>query len=322
MRGIRIINPGPESQIVCSEQPVPLIGKDELLVEVKAAALNRADLLQREGKYPPPAGESSIPGLELAGNVLAIGQQVQGFKPGDRIYGLVAGGAFAEYCAVHQDLAYHCPSHWDYTKAAALPEALTTAHATLFLKGKLTKNERVLIHAAGSGITSLAIQMVHHLGAELISTASNEEKISRGLALGATSVIHYSSTDFVQALGMDSVDVVLDFIGGDYLTKHVQVLKPKGRLIQIACMQGRHASCDLLLLMKKQLSIHGFVLRSQSIAEKALLWASAHQQWLEPLMKGSITPVIDSIYPLTAIDEAQHLMKQGTHFGKIVITIP
>jgi len=319
MRCITIENPGSESKLLITEQETPVCGDDDILVKVKATAINRGDLMQRMGKYPPPAGTSQIPGLELAGDVVAIGNQVSRFKIGERVYGLVAGGSYAEYCLVNQNIAEHIPKQWDYEYAAAIPEALITAHATVFLLGQLRKQQTFLIHAAGSNITCMAIQMAHKAGANIFTTTSNQEKIDKAVQLGASTVINYKQDDFATIVGSDTVDVIVDFIGGDYFPKHLKILKAKGRLIQIACMQGHKVECDLALLMRKRLHIDGFVLRPQTIAEKSVLWRSAHERWQHALLDGEIKPIIDSIYSFNQIDQAHQRMQSSDHFGKIVI---
>ncbi|KTD19306.1 quinone oxidoreductase [Legionella lansingensis] len=322
MRCILIDNPGPQSRLQLSEQEIPSCKKEEVLIRVKATALNRADLLQRQGKYPPPPGESIIPGLEVAGEVIAIGSAVTRFKTGDRIYGLVGGGGYAEYCCVNQHLAEPIPIGWDYTYAAALPEALMTAHAAIFLLGQLKSTHTLLIHAAGSGISSLAIQMAKLQGAQIITTTSGDEKIAKAKKLGATLVINYKKEDFETVLGERSVDVIVDFIGGSYFLKHLKLLKPQGKLTQIACMQGHLAETNLLLIMQKRLQINGFVLRSQSIAEKASLWQSMQKQWATVLLNKDLAPIIDSEFSLEDIEQAHARMYSSDHFGKIVVRIP
>ncbi|WP_028388809.1 NAD(P)H-quinone oxidoreductase [Legionella fairfieldensis] len=321
MRCVLIDNPGQQSRLVFSERPTPICGQKQLLIRVKATALNRADLMQRQGKYPPPPGESDIPGMEVAGEVVAVGSQVKRFQVGDRIYGLVASGAYAEYCCIHQDLAAPIPDNWDFTYAVAIPEALMTAHATLFSLGRLKAKQTLLIHAAGSGISSLAIQMASYKAAKVITTASSAEKITKAKKLGASLIINYKEEDFVTIIEEQSVDLVVDFIGGNYFDNHLKLLKPQGKLIQIACMQGHLAECNLATIMKKRLQIIGFVLRPQTIAEKSKLWHSAQQLWSAALVEQSIIPVIDSEFKFEELEKAHTYMQNNAHFGKIVIRI-
>lgn len=321
MRYVHIENPGSYSRLTIENGPTPAYGESQILVRVKATALNRADLMQRYGKYPPPKGECDIPGLEIAGEVAAVGAQVTQFKVGDAVYALVGSGAYAEYCVVDASLAHCLPKEWNYTYAAALPESLITTHATVFDLGGLKSGQTLLIHGAGSGIASLAIQMAKHVGAQVITTVGTEDKIEKALKLGADQVINHKTHDFEDLIEDHSVDLILDFIGGDYFDRHLHLLKPQGKLIQIACLKGSRVECNLALIMRKRLEIRGFVLRSQGVQEKAALWQSAHQTWGDALAKKQIQPVIDSEFQLEQIEEAQQYMESGKHFGKIIVHV-
>ena len=321
MRCVIINNPGPNSKMVVSNHPIPDFNEEQLLIRVKATALNRADLMQRQGKYPPPAGESDIPGLEVAGDVVARGKKVRDFKIGDRIYGLVGSGGYANYCLVHQDLAAAIPKAWDYMTAAAIPEALVTANSTLFLSGQLQAEQKLLIHAAGSGIASMAIQMAILAGASVVTTASTDEKILKARNLGADVVINYKKDDFSSIIPEQSLDLIIDFIGGAYFSKHLQLLKSKGVLIQIASLAGHRAEIDLAQLMRKRLRVEGFVLRSQSLAEKSFLWKSAQERWSDALLNQQLRPIIGAKFNLNNIEEAHQYMIKGAHFGKIVVHV-
>lgn len=321
MRYVHIENPGSYSQLVIENGPAPECSESQILVQVKTTALNRADLMQRYGKYPPPEGECDIPGLEVAGEVVAIGAEVTQFKEGDKVYGLVGSGAYAEYCVVEASLAHLIPKNWDYTLAAALPESLITTHATVFKIGALKPEHTFLIHGAGSGIASLAIQMAKHIKAHVMTTVGTEAKIEKAFKLGADKVINHKTQDFEDLIEDHSIDLILDFIGGDYFNRHLHLLKSKGKLIQIASFKGSRVECNLALIMRKRLEIIGFVLRSQSVKEKAALWQSAHQTWSDALAKKQIQPVIDSEFRLDQIEEAQQYMQSGKHFGKIIIHV-
>ncbi|WP_058494023.1 NAD(P)H-quinone oxidoreductase [Legionella worsleiensis] len=319
MRYIHINNPGSNSQLIMTEGTKPEFTPSQILIKVHATALNRADLMQRLGKYPPPQGESDIPGLEVAGEVIAVGAKVKQFKPGDRVYGLVASGGYATYCPVESTLAHIIPPDWSYSMAAALPEALTTVYATLFDLGSLKKGQTLLIHGAGSGIASLAIQMAKITKAKVVTTVGDESKRIKALELGADQVINYKEQDFENLVEDHSINLIIDFIGGDYFNKHLHLLKPKGKLIQIACLKGSSVECNLALIMRKRLHIIGFVLRSQSIKEKSRLWRLAHQHWNDALHRQELKPLIDSEFHLEDIEQAQARMQEGKHFGKIVI---
>lgn len=322
MKCIRVLNPGPDSQLVYEEQPLPLCQPDQILVLVHAIALNRADLLQRQGKYPPPPEESDIPGLEISGDIIAMGNKVEHFKVGDRIYGLVGSGAYAEYCCVNQHLARKIPNHWDYYSAAALPEALLTAHASLFDLGKLNKEEHFLIHGAGSGIACMAIQMAAHVKAHITTTVGSEAKIVKAKQLGANTVINYKTQDFSRIIEKNSLDVILDFVGGDYVPKHIDLLTKKGRLVQIASMKDHEVRINLFSIIRKRLQILGFILRAQSLIEKSTLWQAAHQRWEPALLAQDIKPIIDSIFDFDEMELAHQHMLSNQHFGKIVVKMP
>jgi NADPH2:quinone reductase len=321
VRYIHIENPGSHNELVILEGEIPQYNESQILVRVKATALNRADLMQRHGKYPPPEGESDIPGLEIAGDVIAIGAKVTQFKPGDKVYGLVGSGGYAEFCAVNESLAHLIPENWNYSLAAALPEALTTVYATVFDLGELRENQILLIHGAGSGIASLAIQMAKLTKAKVVTTIGDNSKKEKALMLGADQVILHKENDFENLIEDHSVDLILDFIGGDYFNKHLHLLKPKGKLIQIACINGSSVECNLSLIMRKRLQIIGFVLRPQTLNEKARLWTLAHERWDDFLLSQRLKPIIDSEFPFEQIEEAHQYMNSGKHFGKIVINI-
>jgi NADPH2:quinone reductase len=318
---ININNPGPDNRLEIIEAPIPNYSATQILVRVKATALNRADLLQRKGKYPAPEGASPIPGLEIAGEIIAVGSEVSSFKIGERIMALVNGGGYAEYCTAEASLACLIPDEWSYQYAAAIPEALMTVHGTIFEIGKLSKGQILLIHGAGSGIGSLAIQMAKLVDAKVITTVGSETKIDKALGLGATQVINYRSTNFRSNLNEDSIDLILDFIGGDYFNKHLEVLKPLGKLVQIACMKGASIECNIALILKKRLQINGFMLRPQTLDEKTLLWNAAYKHWFLLFLNKQLAPIIDSEFPLQDIEKAHLRMQSGEHFGKIIVKI-
>ena len=321
MRYVHIENPGPHNRLVLENGPKPEYSKSQILVRVETTALNRADIMQRYGKYPPPAGESDILGLEIAGKVVEVGANVTQFKPGDKVYGLVGSGAYAEFCPVEESLTQHIPETWDYTLAAALPESLITVYATLFDLGALKSGQSLLIHGAGSGIASLAIQMAKLVKAHVITTVGTDDKLEKAFKLGADQVINHRKQDFEDLIEDHSIDLIIDFVGGDYFNKHLHLLKPKSKLIQIACLKGSTVECNLALIMRKRLQILGFVLRSQSIEEKNKLWSEAHKAWGESLKSKKLTPIIDSEFKMEQIENAHQYMQSSVHFGKIVVHI-
>lgn len=321
MRCVHIEHPGPQSHLILTERPRPNYSASQILVQVQATALNRADLMQRSGKYPPPPGESDIPGLEVAGTVVEVGSEVKQFKIGDKVYGLVGSGAYAEFCPVEASLAALIPQGWDFNRAAALPEGLATVYATLFDLGSLKAGQTVLIHGAGSGIASLAIQMAKLSHAHVITTVGAQHKINKALSLGADEVIAYKEHDFEDLIEEQSVDLIIDFIGGDYFNKHLHLLKTQGKIIQIACIKGSTVECNLAILMRKRLQLIGFVLRPQTIAEKSRLWKLAQEQWSPYLASKQLTPIVDREFTLEEIELAHQYMQSSEHFGKIVITL-
>lgn len=306
------------------EVACPTPGPTQLLVKVHATALNRADLLQREGKYPPPPGETSILGLELAGEIVALGKTVTQFHIGQRVFGLVAGGSYAEYCLLESVLALEIPKDWSYEYAAAIPEAFLTAHGTLIELGAPTDASQLLIHAGGSGVGTTCIQMARILGATVYITASNPEKLAKAEKLGALG-INYKTQDFEAEIRTytqnQGLDIIIDFIGAPYFAKNLALLKLGGRLIQVSRMGGALVDLDLNLLLKKRLQIKGFILRSRPLDEKADLMSRFEKQWMPPLRAHQITPIIDCIFPIQQVREAHRYMEASKNFGKVVLVL-
>lgn len=301
--------------------PLNLLNEHEILIDVQASGMNRADLLQLQGKYPPPKNESPILGLEVSGIIIDKGDKVTQFNIGDNVYSLLGGGGYADYCIADARLTAKIPDNWSFIEAAGLPEALVTAHATVFHEGQLKKDETLLMHGAGSGITSMAIQMAKSHEAFSITTLRNPEFQSKAKALGADLVIlHQNNPESLQVIPDESVDVIVDFIGGDYVAEHLRILKLKGKNIQIASMKGGNVSFNLQLLMRKRLTFEGFVLRHQSLSEKIHLFNSAQKMWAESLNNKKLHPVIDKTFPMSNIEEAVAYFQQGGHFGKIILT--
>ncbi len=307
------------------ERPAP--GKGQLLVRVRASALNRADTLQRRGAYPPPPGESDILGLELAGEVEALGEGVEEseFCKGGRVFGLVGGGGYAEYALIDGEMAIPIPEGWSFAQAAAVPEVFFTANETVFVLGGLQEGESVLIHAGGSGVGTAAIQMASLIGARVFFTAGSEEKIAKAKALGAEEGINYKSHDFAEEIKRltdgQGVDVVEDFLGASYLARNLSVLNAGGRLVLVALMGGAKTEIDLGLVLRKRLQIFGSVMRSRSLADKRAITRRFRERWLPPLADGRIKPIIDSVYPLDRVREAHEAMEANRNFGKIILEV-
>jgi putative PIG3 family NAD(P)H quinone oxidoreductase len=325
MQAIIAIHPGGPEVLQLGEVPDPTPSSEELLVRVRASALNRADTLQRRGLYPPPAGESEILGLELAGEVEAVGSAVSGFAPGDWVFGLVGGGGYAEKALLHYRMAMPIPTGWSFVQAAAVPEVFFTANETLFTLGHLTGGETVLIHAGASGVGTAGIQMARHIGARVFVTAGSAEKIARTLELGAEVGINYKEEDFVARVQAFTdkvgVDVVQDFIGAAYWQRNLQCLKVGGRLVLVGLMGGAKVEADLNTILRKRLHIIGSVLRSQSLAEKIAITQRFRDRWLPLLQSGAIRPVIDTSFPLTEAAAAHRYMEENRNVGKIMLTL-
>jgi putative PIG3 family NAD(P)H quinone oxidoreductase len=325
MKAIVLNGSGGPEVLTLGEAPRPEPKPDDLLVRVRATALNRADTLQRRGLYPPPPGDSELLGLELAGEVAGWGSAVTGFREGQRVFGLVGGGGYAEYALLDQRMAMPVPDGWSWEQAAAVPEVYFTANETVFVLGGLQRGETLLVHAGGSGVGTAAIQMAHHIGATVYFTAGSPDKIERAMALGAAAGINYKTQDFVEEVqrltGGKGVDVVEDFLGAAYLAKNVAALKTTGRLVIVATMGGTKCEIDLNLLMRKRLAIFGSVLRARPLEEKRLVTRRFLERWMEPLAQGKLKPIVDSTFPLAQARQAHERMESNLNFGKIVLTV-
>ena len=304
-------------------EPTPTA--DELLVRVRASALNRADTMQRRGHYPPPPGESDILGLELAGEVEAIGANASGFKPGDRVFGLVGGGGYAEKACIDYRMAMPIPDGWDFVKAAAVPEVFFTANETLFTLGRLDAGETVLIHAGASGVGTAGIQMARQAGARVLVTVGSEEKVARTEALGAEAGINYKTTDFaarvLELTDGAGVDLVQDFIGAAYWQNNLKCLKMAGRLVLVGLMGGAKVEVDLGLIMRKRLQVIGSVMRSQPLANKIAITERFRSRWLPELESGRLQPLIDTSFPLAEAAAAHQYMEDNRNVGKIMLVM-
>lgn len=306
-----------------AEVPDPVPGDEELLLRVHASALNRADILQRLGGYPPLPGGSPILGLELAGEVIGLGDRVSGFEIGDRVYGLSGGGGYAEIATLHQSLAMHVPEPLTWHEAASIPEVFFTANTAIRTLGRAEPGERVLVHAGGSGVGIAAIQIASLIGAEVWITAGTAEKCERAERLGADVVIDYHEESFrevvEQRTGGAGVHVILDVIGRDYLEANLHSLAPQGRLVLVGLMGGATAEANLGLVLRKRLQIFGTVMRSTPLIERAAITRD-YQRHLEPaVVNGDLKPIIDSVFPLRDAAGAHRYMEENRNFGKIVL---
>ncbi|WP_027417018.1 NAD(P)H-quinone oxidoreductase [Aneurinibacillus terranovensis] len=308
------------------EAEIPAPGEDELLVDVRATALNRADLLQKRGLYPPPAGASSIIGLEMAGMVAAVGNKVQGWKKGDRICALLPGGGYAERVTIPAQMAIPIPENLSFEEAAAIPEVFLTAYLNLFVLGGLKPEHTVLIHAGASGVGTAAIQLVREAGARSIVTAGSEEKRKKCLELGADITIDYKEGPFApkvkEATNGTGVNIILDFIGASYWEQNISSLATDGRLIIIGTMGGAKAeSINLGLLLSRRLQVIGTALRTRSVEDKIKLTKEFSEFALPRFADGRLKPVIDSVFDWEHVNDAHAYMEQNKNIGKIVLRV-
>jgi NADPH2:quinone reductase len=316
---------GPEVMRIATG-PTPAPAPDELLIAVHAAGVNRPDIQQRRGLYPPPPGASPILGLEAAGTVAALGAAVTGWQVGEAVCALTNGGAYAEYVAVPAAQALRPPRGYDHLRAAALPETCFTVWANLFERGGLRAGESVLVHGGSSGIGTTAIQLAKAFGATVYVTAGSAEKCAACLSLGADAAIDYRRQDFVAEIarltGRRGVDVVLDMVGGDYIPRNIRCLALDGRLVQIAFLQGsKVAEFDMLPVMTRRLTLTGSTMRPRSTAQKGAI-AEALRERVCPLFEaGRCAPVIHATFPLAEAAAAHALMESSAHVGKIMLTV-
>ncbi len=315
---------GDWNALAVEQVPRPKAGAGEVLIQVEACSVNRADLLQRRGLYPPPPGASPIPGLDFAGFISDTAVDVSEWHQGDRVFGVVAGGGYGRYLNVRADHLIRIPDNLCFVEAAAAAEVFFTAYLNLFLEAHIHKGESLLLHGGGSGVGTAAIQLAVETGVQVIVTAGSSEKVKRCLELGASYGINYKEEDFATKV-MDltdgkGVDVILDWIGAPYFARHIEILKSRGRLVLIGLMGGSKAEIPLAPLLSKRLRLIGSVLRSRSDEEKADLARAFKQNVLPLLRTGKARPIIDHIYPVQAAEEAHRYMKEGRHFGKIVLT--
>jgi NADPH:quinone reductase len=302
----------------------PLLNEGEVLVQVEACSVNRADLLQRRGLYPPPPGASHVLGLDFAGLVVKIAPEASGWSEGDRVFGITAGGGYGRYVAVPADNLVPIPENLSFTEAAATAEVFYTAYYNLFMLAGIQAGETVLVHGAGSGVGTAAIQLAVSAGASVIATAGSSDKIRGGLDLGAILGINYKEEDFagraLEVTGGKGVDIIFDWIGAPYLRKHLEILKTKGRLILIGLMGGSSGEINLAPVVSKRLKIIGSMLRSQSREEKAIITRGFIDTVLPLLKAGKVRPIIDRLFPIKQVEEAHQYLKAGEHFGKVVLT--
>jgi putative PIG3 family NAD(P)H quinone oxidoreductase len=323
MRVVEITAPGGPEVLELRTRPVAAPGQGEILVAVSAAGVNRPDILQRRGLYPPPPGAPDVPGLEVAGHVAAVGPGVAGWREGDRVMALVAGGGYAEYCLAPAPQCLPLPPTLDLVSAGAVPETFFTVWTNVFARGRLRAGETLLVHGGASGIGTTAIQMARCFGARVIATAGSAGRCRACVELGAERAFDRATEDFVagtrEATHGRGADVILDMVGGDYLPRNVAALADGGRLVQIALVRGTHAELDLRAVMQRRLTITGSTLRPRSVAEKGAIAEALRENVWPHLEAARIRPVIHATFPLAEAAGAHRALEDENHVGKIVL---
>ena len=310
---------------ILSWEDVPGVthGPEEVLVDIKATAVNRADLLQAQGLYPPPSGESEILGLEMCGEIAAVGASAEGWQVGDRVLGLLSGGGYAQQVAVHPQMLIRLPDSWSFTEGAAIPEVWLTAFSNLFLEGALKSGERVMLHAGGSGVGTAGIQMAREAGATVYVTAGTEAKLEKCLELGASLAVNYKKQDFFkEVMGVtegQGVDLILDPVGAGYLTQNLNLLRVNGRLVNIGLLGGSAAELNLGTVLGKSLRIIGTRLRARPLTEKILITREFKERFWPMFEQGRLQPVIDRVFPIEEAQAAHGLVRQNLNTGKVVL---
>jgi len=324
MTAIGIRAPGGPEVLVPEQRPLPTPGPGEILVKVAAAGVNRPDVMQRKGLYPPPAGAPDIPGLEIAGEVAALGSGVSRWKAGDAVCALVAGGGYAQYCLAHESHALPVPAGLSMAEAAAIPETFFTVWSNVFERAGLRSGESILVHGGSSGIGTTAIQLAKAFGARVITTAGSDEKCAACVKLGAEHAINYKTQDFVavakQATAGKGADVIVDIVGGDYIERNYEAAAMDGRVLQIAFQGNSKATVDFRRVMLKRLTHTGSTLRSRPVAEKAAIARAVEDKVWPLIAAGRVKPVIYRTFPLAEAAAAHALMESSAHIGKIVLT--
>jgi putative PIG3 family NAD(P)H quinone oxidoreductase len=323
MIAIEISKAGPPDVLVPAERPIPEPGPGEVLIRVAAAGVNRPDVMQRRGVYPPPPGASDIPGLEVAGTIEHVGTGVTEWRGGDRVCALVAGGGYAEYCVAPAPQCLPVPDALDLIHAAAIPETFFTVWTNVFDRGGLRDGETALFHGGTSGIGTTAIQLAAARGVRALATAGSDEKCRACEALGAVRAINYNTDDFVEAVkrltGGRGVDLILDIVGGDYFDRNLRSLAVDGRLVQIGVMGGAEATIDLRRILGRRLTITGSTLRPRSVEEKGAIAAALQREVWPLLERGRVKPIVHRTFPLAQAAAAHAVMESSAHVGKLVL---
>jgi putative PIG3 family NAD(P)H quinone oxidoreductase len=309
-------------RLVWEDVPDVSFNENQVLVDVQATAVNRADLSQARGQYPPPPGESEILGLEMAGTIIAIGANVTGWQVGDRVCALLSGGGYAEQVAVYPSMLIPLPDDWSFAQGAAVPEVWLTAFVNLFQEGHLQAGEWLLLHAGASGVGTAAIQLAKSVGAKVIATAGTPEKMQACLDLGADMAVNYKEQDFVAETlkATPGVDLILDPVGGAYLARNLMLLREGGRLVCIGLLGGVQGEMNMGLVLGKSLTVKGSRLRPRSLSEKSYITQAFREQFWPLLLSGQLRPIIDSTFPLASAQSAHEYVRQNRNIGKVILT--
>lgn len=325
MTVVEIAEPGGPEQLKPAKRAVPQPGDQEVLVRVAAAGVNRPDVMQRQGRYPPPAGASDLPGLEVAGEIVALGAKVSGLSLGDKVTALLAGGGYAEYAVAAAPLCLPVPSGISMMEAAAIPETFFTVWTNLFDRGRCKAGDNVLVHGGTSGIGTTAIQLAAAWGARVFATAGSEDKARACERLGAVRGINYRTEDFVEVIRTATagagIDVTLDMVAGSYVARNLEIAALEGRVVTISLLGGSRAEVNMGLILTKRLTLTGSTLRSRTVAQKAEVAEAVRKNVWPLLAAGRVRPVIHATFPLAEASEAHRLMETSNHIGKIVLTV-
>ena len=325
MTVVEIAAPGGPEQLKTAVRPVPTPGEDEVLIRVEAAGVNRPDIMQRQGRYPPPPGASDLPGMEIAGEVVALGPKVSGVSLGDKVTSLLPGGGYAAYAVAAAPLLMPIPKGLSMVEAAAIPETFMTVWTNLFERGRCKAGDVVLIHGGTSGIGTTAIQLAKVWGARVFATAGSAAKARACEALGAVRGIDYKTEDFVEVIRAETkgygVDITLDMVAGSYVQRNLDIAAIEGRVVTISLLGGSRAEINVGMILVKRLTLTGSTLRSRTVAQKAAVAAAVRQNVWPLIESGKVRPVIFKTFPLAEASEAHRLMETSNHIGKIVLTV-
>ena len=324
MLAVNFDEPGGPEVLKLTEISIPKINENEVLIKVKSAGVNRPDVIQRQGNYPAPSGHSKILGLEVSGIIEKVGNNVKKFLIGDKVGALVNGGGYAEFCKANESSVFHMPKNISFNEAACIPECFFTAWSNIVMRGKLKKKQKILIHGGTSGVGIASIQIAKLFNSYIFTTVGNKEKVSFCKKLGVDKTINYRESDFLEEIKkskISSVDLVLDFIGGDYINKNINILNNDGRLVNIGFQNGSKAEINLMKIMLKRLTLTGSTLRIRENSFKGKVLNDLLKFVFPQIEKGKIKIYIDSIYKLEDVVKAHKRLDEGKHIGKIVLTI-